>query len=111
MAQAFREGHIRGDGVNWIPLWGQITLLPSESGPLSTPFDSESTSANLIVYVNQGDSGDLTKVRLGNSGDGRHYIAEPHGQCTAVIPLSPGDPEPEILSPADIYVDFRVEVL
>lgn len=111
MAPAFREGHLVGDGTNWVPLWAQVTPLPTESGtPPANPL-SDGVSANLVVYINQGNSTDLTQVRIGNSGDGRKYIATENGQAIAIIPISPGDPEPEILSPADVYVDFRLEVL
>jgi len=126
MAPSFRDGHFVGDGDNWVPLWAKITPLPEEEGtPPENPYDrgdsdgsstasgsdSRATSANLIVYINQGLSGSVTQVHIGSQGDGRSYLGSEYGQAIVVIPLSPGDPEPEILSPADVPIDFRLEIV
>lgn len=115
MAASFREGHLVGDGSTYAPLWGAgvtvITPLPSESGtPPADPL-SGGNSGKLTVFVNQGTATDPTYVRLGNSGDGRPYVATENAQAIASIPISPGDAIPEIKAPSGVYIDFRLGVL
>ena len=65
----------------------------------------------LTLTINQNDSAELTQVRLGSSGPVRQFIAEQNAQAFASIPLTPGGPEPQILSAADMVVDFQLGIL
>ncbi|MEM1425678.1 MAG: hypothetical protein AAGF75_03885 [Cyanobacteria bacterium P01_H01_bin.130] len=115
MATTFRDGHITGDGTNWEPLWGSgvtaITPLPAESGtPPADPLAGAKT-ANLLLYLNQGEVGDPVSQRFGNSGDGMPFLATANAQAIVTIPVSPGDAIPEVLVPSGMRLDFRLEVL
>ena len=109
-----RDGHVAGDGVTWEPLWGvgitAITPLPAEGGnPPADPL-AGAVTANLLLYLNQGESTSQVFQRFGNAGSGTPFLATQNAQAIATIPVSPGDSIPEVLVPNGMRLDFRLEV-
>ena len=109
-----RDGHVTGDGVTWVALWGvgatAISPLPAEGGtPPADPLTGAVTS-NVLLYLNPGSVTAPVAQRFGSSGDGTPFLATENAQAIAQIPVSPGDAIPEVLVPSGMRLDFRLEV-